>query len=308
MARPQSWWISGSALAHLGFLGVLLVVCPEITPPSSLTLRLTDAPEAGRPAHPVAVPVPIEKARASRLPMHQPAPVPRQEGPVPPEPSAPARLVPELPADRTVPDTSPIPNGQLLSAPSLPAADDREPSNADSAGAGSDGGGPGHGARHDSVLPITSGNPTGTYLASDVPVGGGGAARRGSGMGSGDGGSGAGSVGTGPGDGRAAGTGLVAGRPSIGNGAGAADSFRAIRSQIEKAKTYPDTARRTGVEGTVEVRFRITSTGQVAAVEITQSSGHAVLDESAVQTVRRAAPYPVLPGWIRVPLAYRLRQ
>jgi protein TonB len=84
--------------------------------------------------------------------------------------------------------------------------------------------------------------------------------------------------------------------------------LRAIRSQIEKAKAYPEAARRDGLEGTVDLRFRITPAGWVETVEIVHSSGHAILDESALQTVRRAAPYPVIAGWIRLPLAYRLDQ
>jgi periplasmic protein TonB len=60
------------------------------------------------------------------------------------------------------------------------------------------------------------------------------------------------------------------------------------------------------MEGTVEVRFRIAGDGSVEAVEVVRSSGHPLLDEISTQTVRRAGPYPVLAGWIRIPLSYRL--
>ncbi|HEX7547469.1 MAG TPA: energy transducer TonB [Candidatus Methylomirabilis sp.] len=95
---------------------------------------------------------------------------------------------------------------------------------------------------------------------------------------------------------------------SSGSGAGVADLLRAIRQKIEHehAKVYPEAARREGIEGTVEVRFRIAGDGSVEAVEVVRSSGHRLLDETSTQTVRRAGPFPVLAGWIRIPLSYRL--
>ena len=90
-----------------------------------------------------------------------------------------------------------------------------------------------------------------------------------------------------------------------------ADFLRAIRRQIEQAKIYPDAARRAGMEGTVEVRFRIGRDGNAEALEIVRSSGHHELDEIAMRTIRRAGPYPVVSGHggpIRFPLSYHLDQ
>ncbi len=99
------------------------------------------------------------------------------------------------------------------------------------------------------------------------------------------------------------------GGSGTGMGAGAgAGLLQSIRARIERAKIYPEAARRDGLEGTVDLRFRITPAGWVETVEIAHSSSHAILDESALQTVRRAAPYPVIAGWIRVSLSYRLNQ
>jgi protein TonB len=80
----------------------------------------------------------------------------------------------------------------------------------------------------------------------------------------------------------------------------------AIRRQIEQAKVYPDRMRREGIQGTVELKFRIASDGSVEAIEVARSSGHRVLDEVSAQTIRRAGPYPFIAGWIRIPLEYRL--
>jgi protein TonB len=60
------------------------------------------------------------------------------------------------------------------------------------------------------------------------------------------------------------------------------------------------------MQGTVEVRFRVGPDGSADAIEIVRSSGHRELDEASLETVRRAGPYPVVPGRIRIPLSYRL--
>jgi protein TonB len=84
--------------------------------------------------------------------------------------------------------------------------------------------------------------------------------------------------------------------------------LRSIRRRIEEAKIYPESARREGIQGTVEVRFRIATDGSVDTVEIARPSGFSVLDEAAQRTIRRAAPYPFIRGWIRLPLSYHLDQ
>jgi protein TonB len=56
----------------------------------------------------------------------------------------------------------------------------------------------------------------------------------------------------------------------------------------------------------VDIRFSVAPDGSVAAMEIVRSSGSALLDAAAEETVRRAAPYPAVPGWIRLPLSYQL--
>ena len=87
-----------------------------------------------------------------------------------------------------------------------------------------------------------------------------------------------------------------------------ATMLQGIRRRIEQARTYPEPARRRGIQGTVDLRFRIAADGTVEAFEILRSSGSRILDEASEQTIRRAAPYPRVPGWIRLPLSYRLDQ
>ena len=115
----------------------------------------------------------------------------------------------------------------------------------------------------------------------------------------GTGGSSEGRVGTG-----------VASRGGGGSGGGAdlAAVLQTIRRRIEEAKTYPEAARRDAVQGTVDLRFRIAPDGSVEVMEILRSSGFRILDEASKQTIQRAAPYPPVAGWIRLPVSYRLDQ
>ena len=176
--------------------------------------------------------------------------------------------------------------------------------------------GGGRGAADGSGGSLASGAPerfSGAFLISSA---GSGTGLAGTGNGaaadSGGNGTGPGRGGAGEGGGAGAARGGVAslgGAPGRGGtGAGVADLLRAIRQKIEHehAKVYPETARREGIQGTVEVRFRIAGDGSVEAVEVVRSSGHRLLDETSTQTVRRAGPFPVLAGWIRIPLSYRL--
>ncbi|MBE0483489.1 MAG: TonB C-terminal domain-containing protein [Bacterioplanes sp.] len=63
-----------------------------------------------------------------------------------------------------------------------------------------------------------------------------------------------------------------------------------IRAKIMSAWHFPPGVRR---EQEVGVRIRLVPTGEVIDVTITSSSGHAALDRSVEQAIRRASPLPV---------------
>ncbi|MEE9181119.1 MAG: energy transducer TonB [candidate division NC10 bacterium] len=119
--------------------------------------------------------------------------------------------------------------------------------------------------------------------------------------------------------GESGGVGVAAGRHGSGVGAGLAPGrgersgwggtawFHLLRQRIERAKRYPAQARRWGMEGTAEVQFRIAGDGSVQGVMVVKSSGFAILDRASVETIKRAAPFPVISGAIRIPISYRLR-
>lgn len=82
--------------------------------------------------------------------------------------------------------------------------------------------------------------------------------------------------------------------------------LKAIRDKIEGAKVYPRMARHQELEGKTTLRFRVTSQGQVEKIEIVESSGFFLLDDAAISAVRRAAPFPYVPGWLVLPILFKL--
>ena len=86
-----------------------------------------------------------------------------------------------------------------------------------------------------------------------------------------------------------------------------------FRHRVEESIHYPLAARRQGLSGTVELDVLLEPSGHVAAARVAASSSHAVLDEAALQAVKRlsAEPFPELlprrPLRIRLPFAFELQ-
>ncbi len=86
-----------------------------------------------------------------------------------------------------------------------------------------------------------------------------------------------------------------------------------LRQRIQEGLHYPPTARRRGLGGTVHLEIDLLPSGKVASVVVRSSSSHEVLDEAALDTVRRLAPDPFPPGLpprplrIRLPIVFELR-
>ena len=68
-----------------------------------------------------------------------------------------------------------------------------------------------------------------------------------------------------------------------------------LLARLEQFKHYPRTAMNRGEQGTVRIRFSMNRAGEVLDAAIAQSSGHDLLDQEALATVRRAAPLPPIP-------------
>lgn len=75
---------------------------------------------------------------------------------------------------------------------------------------------------------------------------------------------------------------------------------------------YPLAARRHGAQGRVILSVQVSASGASHTVLLKRSSGHAVLDDAALQTVRRWRFVPARRGdtpvesWVDVPIIFRL--
>lgn len=110
--------------------------------------------------------------------------------------------------------------------------------------------------------------------------------------------------------GGAGGGGVPGGGGSGGSGAGAGGSTPAYAFNPKPA--YPPAARRDGQEGKVLLLVEVVSNGRVGKVKIEKSSGYKLLDDAAVEAVRKWRFTPARKGktpvtaWARVPIEFSL--
>ncbi len=141
---------------------------------------------------------------------------------------------------------------------------------------------------------------------------------RGYGFGNGSGDPGAGIQRTGAGSGWGGGSGKGGGADDSGSDNGGTaiegrnaryikEQFHYIREMITKNIAYPTIAKRMGWKGRVTVSFIISEGGYVESVRIVKGSGHKILDENAVSTIKGIQPFPKPPGRaeIVIPIEYR---
>lgn len=98
---------------------------------------------------------------------------------------------------------------------------------------------------------------------------------------------------------------LGPGREGEGSRPGAGTAL--LRERIQSRLVYPEEAVRRGQQGEVLLRIRIDPGGVPGEVRIARSSGVRILDDAARWGVVRAAPLPSAPGWVEVPVRFRLR-
>ncbi len=85
-----------------------------------------------------------------------------------------------------------------------------------------------------------------------------------------------------------------------------------LRARVEQLKHYPHVARANRWEGRVVLRAVIGENGQLVDLKVSESSGHSILDEAAMDVLKKAAPL-TLPEplgrpqvVVQVPISYRL--
>lgn len=86
-----------------------------------------------------------------------------------------------------------------------------------------------------------------------------------------------------------------------------------LRNKVQESQRYSTVARLNGLEGRVVLRITVKENGELI-VAITKSSGHDVLDQDAVEQVRRLSPFPLAKALgraqqvLNLPIIYSLNQ
>ena len=99
------------------------------------------------------------------------------------------------------------------------------------------------------------------------------------------------------------------GRPLVlhsGSGGNSEHLLGQLRSRIERAIVYPPLARKRRMEGAVTVSFTVSEGGIPADLRLLRDSGYRLLDEEALNTVKRASPLPAIRGTVEIPIRFRL--
>lgn len=79
----------------------------------------------------------------------------------------------------------------------------------------------------------------------------------------------------------------------VSNGESEANFAKSVREKIEANKVYPAEAQSLGMTGTVTLRYVIDRSGKLLEVEVTSSSGSKLLDQAALQAVRKTIFQPI---------------
>jgi protein TonB len=108
---------------------------------------------------------------------------------------------------------------------------------------------------------------------------------------------------------------LAPARHAASGGAARQDWQGRLVAHIAQYKSYPPVAQENDWEGTSVVRFTFHRDGTVIAVDLVRGSGHPVLDQAAIATLRRASPLPPPPAGVpgnpitfTLPLQFSLQQ
>jgi protein TonB len=89
--------------------------------------------------------------------------------------------------------------------------------------------------------------------------------------------------------------------------------MRALLGRVNELKQYPYMARMNHWEGKVVLRAVIRDDGQVLMVDVQESSGRSILDNDAIETLRKASPlkleHPLGKPQVAIlmPISYSLR-
>jgi protein TonB len=84
----------------------------------------------------------------------------------------------------------------------------------------------------------------------------------------------------------------LSGRPPMSE----AEYTALVMKRLEEKKVYPLAMRKRGIEGDAAVRFTIRPDGSLGSIRAGDAPAHPFLAQAALETVRAAAPFPVMEG------------
>jgi len=77
--------------------------------------------------------------------------------------------------------------------------------------------------------------------------------------------------------------------------------FASIKRKIELVWQYPYEAAVAGIQGELTLDFVIARSGAVDSIELVRSSGSKILDDEAIRSIRKAAPFDPIPTQYKIP-------
>jgi len=77
--------------------------------------------------------------------------------------------------------------------------------------------------------------------------------------------------------------------------------FASIKRKIELVWQYPYEAAVAGIQGELTLNFVIARSGKVNSIELVRSSGSKILDDEAIRSIRKAAPFDPIPAQYKIP-------
>jgi protein TonB len=77
--------------------------------------------------------------------------------------------------------------------------------------------------------------------------------------------------------------------------------FASIKRKIELVWQYPYEAAVAGIQGELILDFVIARGGTVNSIDLVRSSGSKILDDEAIRSIRKAAPFDPIPAQYKIP-------
>jgi len=76
--------------------------------------------------------------------------------------------------------------------------------------------------------------------------------------------------------------------------------FASIKRKIELVWQYPYEAAAAGIQGELSLDFVITRSGALDSITLVRSSGSKILDDEAIRSIRKAAPFDPIPAQYKI--------